>query len=118
MAAILFSTTILSIASAIYLGVKIWDFHTKIIGQEGRRCCIARILTRVQQPRYALCTRGASRLPLNGLGAVADSRAGEQLIMSALIFHRRPIQLHSLDAALQLRRAIFLIYKYCRFSKF
>src|ERR1700690_2736627 len=100
MAAILFSTTILSIASAIYLGVKIWDSYTQIIGQEGRRCCIAQTLTRVQQPRYALCTRGASRLPLNGWGAVADSRG--QLIMSALIFHRRPIQLHSLDAARQL----------------
>src|ERR1700690_4362729 len=103
MAAILFSTTILSIASAIYLGVKIWNSHTQIIGQEGRRCCIARTLTRVQQPRYALCTRGASSLPLNGWEAAADSRAGEQLIMWALIFHRYPIQLHSQDAARQRR---------------
>jgi hypothetical protein len=51
-------------------------------------------------PRYALRTRGASRPPLDRWGAVADSRG--QLIMSALIFHRRPIQLHSLDAVRQL----------------
>src|SRR6202142_4541089 len=100
MAAILFSTTILSIASAIYLGVKIWDSYTQIIGQEGRRCCIARTLTRVQQPRYELCTRGASRLPLNGWGAVADSR--RQLIMSALIFHRRPMANSRLGRAIEI----------------